>query len=137
MYKRQDVDTEENEARLRATLDTRRLSKQKLETMQAIVQKSDYQTFGEYLFPLIRHHAQWASINESSFEREHHYTRGYLPVYKPEVLEDQRNMTPVDQPKAVNEDSAYYLSLIHISNRCGKIFCKKEWIRRWIQTRCM
>ena len=108
LFDEYDVDTEENEARLRATLDTRRLSKQKLETMQAIVQKSDYQTFGEYLFPLIRHHAQWASINESSFEREHHYTRGYLPVYKLEVLEDQRNMTPVDQPKAVNEDSAYY-----------------------------
>ena len=108
LFDEYDVDTEENEARLRATLDTRRLSKQKLETMQAIVQKSDYQTFGEYLFPLIRHHAQWASINENTFEREHHYTRGYLPVYKLEVLEDQRNMTPVDQPKAVNEDSAYY-----------------------------
>ena len=108
LFDEYDVDNEDREPGLRATLDTRRLSKQKLEAIRAIVQESEFQTFGDYLFPIVRHHAQWASINESSFEREHHYTRGYLPVYKLEVLEDQRNMTPVDQPKAVNEDSAYY-----------------------------
>ena len=108
LFDEYDVDKEENESYLRATMDTRRLSKQKLEAISAIVQKSDYQTWFDYLFPIIRHHDRWASLNEDVFYREFHYTRGYLPVYKLEVLEDQRNMTPVDQPAAVNEDSAYY-----------------------------
>ena len=108
LFQEYDVDHTDREPGLRAVLDTRRLSKQKLEAIGAIVQKSDYQTWFDYLFPIIRHHDRWASLNEDVFYREFHYTRGYLPVYKLEVLEDQRNMTPVDQPAAVNEDSAYY-----------------------------
>ena len=108
LFDEYDVDNEEREPGLRATLDTRRLSKQKLEAIRAIVQESEFQTFGDYLFPIVRHHAQWASISETTFQREHHYTRGHNTVYRLAAVEDQRNMTPVDQPKAVNEDSAYY-----------------------------
>ena len=108
LFQEYDVDHTDREPGLRAVLDTRRLSKQKLEAISAIVQKSDYQTWFDYLFPIIRHHDRWASLNEDVFYREFHYTRGYLPVYKLEVLEDQRNMTPVDRPAAVDEDSAYY-----------------------------
>ena len=108
LFQEYDVDHTDREPGLRAVLDTRRLSKQKLEAIGAIVQKSEFQTWSDYLFPLLRHHGRWASITENSFEQDHHYTRGQNTIYKLEIVEDQRNMTPAERPAAVDEDSAYY-----------------------------
>ena len=123
LFDEYDVDKEENESYLRATMDTRRAFKAKTGSNWR-VQKSDYQTWFDYLFPIVRDPA--ASLNEDVFYRNCHL-RTKKEYYrfcnkKKEVLEDQRNIT---QLTGAVDDCASTMGkrLKRVWKRTTKVFC--------------
>ena len=109
LFQEYDVDHTDCEPGLRAVLIPAGFQNKSWKQLAPLFKKASFKPGSAITFFLCYGTiAGGASITENSFEQDHHYTRGQNTIYKLEIVEDQRNMTPAERPAAVDEDSAYY-----------------------------
>ena len=98
---------------LRRGMDYKKLSVDKLEIAEDIVERSSNQTLSSYVMPLLRYHSRWSElITEGYDERygDYDYLRGMTAVYKHKYIEDRSHINLQNMEKAtITKDISYWL----------------------------
>lgn len=117
MFGEYNLDDDNMEGAMRRALDYRKITPEKIETINTIVENSEEQTRLSYIFPILRYHDRWKEISvDSVYENldsdKYEFLHGQRPRMETNTVEPRWGLMNKKESIEVNELSKEYYDKI-------------------------